>query len=77
MKRTFTRPFLLLAVGVAFTGPAIAADQPNILVIMADDVGWMDVASYGGDIMGVKTTNIYHIGKEGVQSQILRIRPQQ
>lgn len=34
---------------------------------MADDVGWMNVASYGGDIMGVKTPNIDRIGKEGIR----------
>jgi arylsulfatase len=47
--------------------PARAADPPNILIIMADDVGWMTVSSYGGDIMGVRTPNIDRIGKEGLR----------
>lgn len=49
------------------TAAASAADQPNILVIMADDVGWMNVSSYGGDIMGVRTPNIDRIAKEGIR----------
>jgi arylsulfatase len=47
--------------------PAGAADPPNILVIMADDVGWMNVSSFGGDIMGVQTPNIDRIGREGLR----------
>ncbi|WP_083223534.1 MULTISPECIES: arylsulfatase [unclassified Ensifer] len=43
------------------------AAKPNILVIMADDIGWMNVSSYGGDIMGVKTPNIDRIGEEGLR----------
>ena len=40
--------------------------KPNILVIFGDDVGWMNVSSYGSDIMGVKTPNIDRIGQEGL-----------
>jgi arylsulfatase len=43
------------------------AQPPNVLVIMADDVGWMNVSSYGGDIMGTTTPNIDRIGREGVR----------
>jgi arylsulfatase len=38
--------------------------QPNILVIFGDDIGWMNVSSFGGDIMGVSTPNIDRIGQE-------------
>ena len=41
--------------------------KPNILVIFGDDIGWMNVSSYGGDIMGVQTPNIDRIGKEGLR----------
>ena len=43
------------------------AQRPNILVIFGDDVGWMNVSSYGGDIMGVQTPNIDRIGREGLR----------
>ncbi len=43
--------------------PDTGTQQPNILVIMADDVGWMNVSCYGGDILGVSTPNIDRIAK--------------
>jgi arylsulfatase A-like enzyme len=39
----------------------------NILVIFGDDVGYMNVSSFGGDIMGVATPNIDRIGREGLR----------
>jgi arylsulfatase len=54
---------ILLAAGSA----AAQETRPNILVIMGDDVGWMNVSSYGGDIMGVATPNIDRIGEEGLR----------
>ena len=44
-------------------GPVEAQTRPNILVIFGDDVGWMNVSSFGGDIMGVQTPNIDRIGR--------------
>jgi arylsulfatase A-like enzyme len=70
-RRTILRSLALFA-GIAFTllsGAAHAQDakQPNIVVIFGDDVGWMNVSSYGGDIMGVQTPNIDRIGREGLR----------
>jgi arylsulfatase len=72
------KPSLLgLAAAAALLGPlpALAADpaagpaqaKPNILVIFGDDIGWMNVSSYGSDGMGVSTPNIDRIGKEGLR----------
>jgi hypothetical protein len=47
--------FILLAMVTVAPGLCQAQTKPNILVIMADGVGWMNVASNGGDVMGVKT----------------------
>ena len=44
-----------------------ADDKPNIVVIFGDDIGWMNVSSYGGDIMGVQTPNIDRLAKEGLR----------
>lgn len=57
-----------VAILAATATPAAAqAEKPNILVIMGDDVGWMNVSSYGGDIMGVATPNIDRIGAAGLR----------
>jgi arylsulfatase len=45
---------------------ANAADKPNILVIMPDDVGWFNVSAYNHGMMGYKTPNIDRLAQEGV-----------
>ena len=63
-----TTALLAVLVSLFALTPLYAADpKPNILVIIGDDVGWMNVSSYGGDIMGVKTPNIDRIGNEGLR----------
>ncbi len=44
-------------------GVAQPIEKPNIVVILADDLGWGDVGYNGGDI---KTPYIDHLAKEGV-----------
>ena len=41
-----------------------AADQPNVIVFVADDLGWNDVGYHGGDI---DTPWFDRLAKEGVQ----------
>jgi arylsulfatase len=46
--------------------PAVSSGrQPNILMIMADDIGWFNISAYNHGIMGYKTPNIDRIAKEG------------
>ncbi len=57
---------LLLAVG--FAAPAIqAADKPNILLIMSDDVGITNISAYGDGLVGYRTPNIDRIANEGMR----------
>ena len=42
-----------------------AADKPNILFIMSDDIGWFNVSCYNHGIMGYRTPNIDRIAAEG------------
>ena len=39
--------------------------QPNILFIMADDIGWFNLSCYNHGVMGYRTPNIDRIAKEG------------
>ncbi len=58
------RPLFLL-VGVALAGlPVRAADRPNILLIMSDDMGYSDLGCYGGEIA---TPNLDALAAGGVR----------
>ena len=41
------------------------ADQPNIIYILADDLGWGDLSCYGQKTL--KTPNLDHLAKEGMR----------
>src|SRR5262245_45536813 len=45
--------------------PLASGRKPNILMIMADDIGWFNVSLYNLGMMGYRTPNIDRIGKEG------------
>ena len=45
-------------------GSATAAKQPNIILIMVDDMGYSDVGCYGGEI---PTPNIDRLAQSGVR----------
>src|SRR6476660_7041893 len=41
------------------------SNKPNILFIMADDIGWFNLSCYNHGIMGYRTPNIDRIASEG------------
>jgi arylsulfatase A-like enzyme len=41
------------------------SDKPNILFIMADDIGWFNVSCYNLGVMGYRTPNIDRSAREG------------
>lgn len=43
---------------------ADAEDRPNILLVMADDLGWTDIGSYGGEI---DTPNLDELAEQGLK----------
>lgn len=59
--KILTLPLLLFVTGL-FTA---AADSPNLIVIMADDVGYGDVSAYGATEF--ETPNIDRLAEEGVR----------
>ena len=57
-----------LALPLALSGAASAqtpAKKPNIVMIMADDVGIWNISAYHRGMMGGSTPNIDRIAKEG------------
>ena len=58
MKRLF---FLCLFILV----PSLLADKPNIIFIMADDLGWTELGSYGQK--KIKTPHLDQLAREGMR----------
>jgi arylsulfatase A-like enzyme len=46
--------------------PAASGKQPNILVIMGDDVGWFNIGAYHRGMMSGKTPNLDRLAAEGM-----------
>ena len=68
MKTKMVVVFAVIVVGLTLiAGPAFAVEQkkPNILVIMADDIGIWNISAYHRGMMGGRTPNIDRIATEG------------
>jgi arylsulfatase len=57
---------LLAAASLAAPPSAQAADKPNIVVIMGDDVGWFNISAYHRGIMSGKTPNLDKLAADGM-----------
>jgi len=65
MKRAYAVLFILLQlIGATHLGAAAPARKPNILLIVADDLGYGDLGSYGA--IKFETPNIDRLAREGV-----------
>ena len=60
--------------GVIFFGfpstaeSALASAAPNVVILLADDLGWADVGYHGGEI---KTPAIDRLAREGVRGRAI------
>jgi len=69
MSRPVYRSVLLALLVLAGCLPALAqtsGGKPNIVVIMADDIGWSNIGVYSMGMMAGKTPNLDRIAKEGM-----------
>jgi arylsulfatase A-like enzyme len=66
-RRILVFAALLVAVGIATRLPASAAEkQPNVLVIMGDDIGMWNIGAYHRGLMAGRTPNLDKLAKEGM-----------
>ena len=69
--------FLVMMAGHAWVSPTLAADQPNVVVIMADNHGWGELGVYGGGLLrGAPTPRLDQLAKEGLQLLNFNVEPQ-
>ena len=59
-----TVSIMILMGVIGFARAVEAGDRPNILLVVADDLGWTDIGSYGGEI---DTPNLDVLAKQGVK----------
>jgi arylsulfatase len=59
---------VLTALAASAIKPAVAADsQPNIIVIMGDDIGWSNIGVYNQGIMAGRTPNLDKLAGNGMR----------
>lgn len=63
LRRTLAL-LLVVTPGVTAGGEAKAAERPNVLVILADDLGYSDLGCYGSEIA---TPNLDRLAKDGLR----------
>src|SRR5262249_22822884 len=56
--------FFALIVAALFAGTAPAAERPNVIVILSDDMGFSDLGCYGGEI---QTPNLDRLAAGGLR----------
>jgi arylsulfatase A-like enzyme len=61
----FTVAILLTCPGAALCADLPKTSRPNVIVILADDLGWTDLACYGSDLH--ETPNLDRLAKDGMR----------
>lgn len=65
LKTHFARTILaVIALSILASAQVTAAERPNVVVIVADDLGWADVGYHGGNI---DTPSLDRLAEQGVQ----------
>ena len=57
--------FFFSAIVFLMSSSVFASDKPNIIVMVADDLGWADVGFHGNQI--IETPSLDRIAAEGTQ----------
>ena len=61
-----TKSIWIWSLVITVTGAAYAQDRPNVVLILADDVGYGDIGAYGaGEVRGMPTPRIDQLAREG------------
>ena len=58
------KKYVIICLTIIFFTILSAAERPNILLIMVDDMGYSDLGSFGGEI---KTPNLDSLAEQGIR----------
>ena len=71
-----TTVFLALLFSLGSASNLMATDKPNVVLMLADNVGWGDIGVYGGgEMRGMPTPRIDQLAKEGLQFTQFLVEP--
>ena len=76
-QRTFTTAvFTVFFVMTVAIGLAYAAEKPNVVLMLADNLGYGDLSSYNGGIRGgMRSPNIDKLASEGMRMTQFLVEP--
>ena len=74
LARILTSIFVFVLLVAPFNSVTLAVEKPNIIVIMADDMGYGDATCYGGQ---VATPNLDRMAAEGLRFTDFHSREQE
>ena len=61
---------------IAVTGHATAQDRPNVVIMLADNVGYGDLGAYGaGEVRGMPTPRIDQLASQGLRLTQFLVEP--
>jgi arylsulfatase A-like enzyme len=67
IRRTVLAVLFPVVLGVAASPPATAQQKPNVIFIMGDDIGWLNIGVYNQGMMAGRTPNLDRLASEGMR----------
>jgi arylsulfatase A len=65
MHLKILRLFVVIALGVSFASAAVRDEKLNVVLILADDLGWTDLGCFGSDLY--QTPHLDRLAREGMK----------
>ncbi len=76
MKTKSLIHLFLTGLVAVFATSAVAAEKPNVVLMLADNVGWGDIGAFaGGEVRGIPTPNIDQLASEGMTLTQFLVEP--
>ena len=70
------RRIWIILIVIAVAGQAFAKDRPNVVIMLADNVGDGDLGAYGaGEVRGMPTPRIDSIASQGLRLPQFLVEP--